>query len=161
MLTRFSVQAFFVLLGFGFAAVANADFVAGNLVVYRVGAGSALTNASTAVFIDEYLTAGLQVAPVQSVAMPTVAGGGNNPLTAEGTDVTEGLLTRSVDGHSSCSLDTQWRLGRRMSTIPIQAAVVQFLASWVWFRQTKQSIPRRLPPSSTVWRSDRRRMIRR
>ena len=96
MLTRISVRAFFVLLGFGFAAVANADFVAGNLVVYRVGAGSAaLTTASTAVFLDEFTTGGTAVS---SLAMPTTAGGGNNPLTAEGTDSSEGLLTRSVDG---------------------------------------------------------------
>jgi hypothetical protein len=95
MLTRVSVRAFFVLLGFGFAAIANADFVAGNLVVYRVGDGSAgLTSASTLVFLDEYTTAPAQVAPVQSVGMQT----GSNPLTASGNDASEGLLTLSVDG---------------------------------------------------------------
>jgi predicted extracellular nuclease len=73
-----------------------AAFSSGNLVVYRVGTGSAsLTNASTAVFLDEYTAAGVLV---QSIAMPTADGGSNQTLTASGTATSEGLLTRSVDG---------------------------------------------------------------
>ncbi len=73
-----------------------APFAAGNLVVYRVGAvgGGALTNASTAVFLDEYTPAGVLV---QSIAMPTSDAGTNQTLTASGTSA-EGLLNLSVDG---------------------------------------------------------------
>jgi hypothetical protein len=72
-----------------------AAFTPGNLVVYRVGTGTgALSNASTAVFLDEYTSAGVLV---QSIAMPTADSGSNQTLTASGTSV-EGLLNRSVDG---------------------------------------------------------------
>lgn len=75
----------------------GAPFNAGNLVIYRVGTGTgALASSATAVFLDEYTTAG--GSPVQSIAMPTAAGGGNHILTASGTATSEGLLTRSADG---------------------------------------------------------------
>src|SRR5437870_11935917 len=75
-----------------------AAFTPGNLVIYRVGDGSAaITSAATAVFLDEYTTAG--GSPVQSIAMPTVVNGSNKRLTAAGTSTSEGLLTRSVDGN--------------------------------------------------------------
>ena len=73
-----------------------AAFTAGNIVVYRVGTGAAALSANaTAVFLDEYTPAG---ALVQSIALPTADGGGNQMLTASGTATSEGLLTRSVDG---------------------------------------------------------------
>ncbi|HEX8913800.1 MAG TPA: PEP-CTERM sorting domain-containing protein [Humisphaera sp.] len=73
-----------------------APITAGNLVVYRVGDGSAaLTNAGTAVFLDEYTATGTLV---QSIALPTAANGSNLPLVASGTATSEGLLTRSADG---------------------------------------------------------------
>lgn len=73
-----------------------AQFIPGNLVIYRVGDGSAvLTSAATPVFIDEYSPAG---ALVQSLAMPTAAAGANKRITASGTATSEGLITRSVDG---------------------------------------------------------------
>ena len=73
-----------------------AGFTAGNIVVYRVGDGTAsLTNAATAVFLDEYTPAGVLV---QTIALPTSASGANKRLTASGTATSEGLLTRSVDG---------------------------------------------------------------
>ena len=54
-------------------------FAAGNVVVYRVGAGAtALSNATAAVFLDEYTTAGVLV---QSIVLPsadTSAGGITN-----------------------------------------------------------------------------------
>lgn len=79
------------------APLPSAAFTNGNLVVYRVGTGSAaLASSATAVFLDEYTTAG--GSPVQSIAMPTAASGGNHILTASGTATTEGLLTRSTDG---------------------------------------------------------------
>ena len=73
-----------------------AAFGSGNLVVYRVGTGAAaLTNASTAVFLDEYTAGGVLV---QSIALPTADNGSNQTLTAIGNSALEGLLTRSVDG---------------------------------------------------------------
>jgi hypothetical protein len=81
------------------SAKGSADgFVPGNVVVYRVGDGSApLANTGAPVFIDEYTPSGTLV---NSVALPTVASGTNQPLIASGTAGSEGLLTRSVDGHS-------------------------------------------------------------
>lgn len=72
-----------------------APFAPGNLVVARVGTGAgALSNASTAVFLDEYTTSGTFV---QSIAMPTAAVLSQQPLTFSGTAASEGYLTRSVD----------------------------------------------------------------
>jgi uncharacterized protein len=72
-----------------------AAFTPGNIVVYRVGNGSAaLTSAATAVFLDEYTPGGVLV---QSIPLPTADSGANQTLTASGTQL-EGLLTRSVDG---------------------------------------------------------------
>jgi Bacterial Ig-like domain/Lamin Tail Domain/Carboxypeptidase regulatory-like domain/Calx-beta domain len=68
----------------------------GNLVIYRVGDGSAaLTANATAVFLDEYTPGGTLV---QSIAMPTVVNGSNKRLTASGTATSEGLMTLSTDG---------------------------------------------------------------
>lgn len=76
---------------------AQVPFTAGNIVVYRVGTagGADLTGASTAVFLDEYTTAGVLV---QSIAMPTAVSGGNNILTSAGNGHTGGVLTVSIDG---------------------------------------------------------------
>ena len=73
-------------------------FTPGDLVVYRVGTGTgALGSASTAVFLDEYSPNGTLV---QSIAMPTTAGGGYNPLTASGSATSEGNLTLSQNGEN-------------------------------------------------------------
>ncbi|MFM9025630.1 MAG: hypothetical protein ACKON7_09880, partial [Planctomycetaceae bacterium] len=73
-----------------------AAFTPGNLVIYRVGTGSAgLTTAATEVFLDEYGTNG---SLVQSIAMPTTDSGSNQTLTAAGNSTTEGMITRSTDG---------------------------------------------------------------
>ena len=78
------------------AAVA-APFTPGNLVVYRVGNGSAanLSANGNPVFLDEYTTSG---ALVQSIPLPATASGGNKALVASGTASSDGLLTRSADG---------------------------------------------------------------
>src|SRR5437773_3648774 len=69
-------------------------FTTGNLIIYRVGDGSAaLAGPGTAVFLDEYTPAGTFV---QSVPMPTTGTSGR--LVASGTATTEGFLTRSQDG---------------------------------------------------------------
>ncbi len=79
----------------GLAASVNAGVLItpGNLVTYRVGTGSGtLSNAGTAVFVDEYTPAGTLV---QSIALPT---SGNNAFVASGTATSEGGLTISPDG---------------------------------------------------------------
>jgi hypothetical protein len=74
-----------------------AKFTMGHVVVYRVGSGAALSNvASAPVFLDEYdLATG---ATSNTVALPTVAADGNEPLTAVGLSRSEGLISRSADG---------------------------------------------------------------
>ena len=78
---------------------AHADtWTGGDLVVYRVGNGSApLTNAAAPVFLDSFHAAG--GAPFASLALPTTATDGNRPLTAAGLSRSEGQITRSADGH--------------------------------------------------------------
>jgi hypothetical protein len=78
---------------------AHADtWTGGDLVVYRVGSGSAaLTNAAAPVFLDSFHPAG--GAPFSSLALPTTTAGGNKPLTAAGLSRSEGQVTRSADGH--------------------------------------------------------------
>jgi hypothetical protein len=71
-----------------FSTAAHADFTAGDLVVYRVGDGSAaLSGAATQVFLNEFNTGGTLV---QSLTV--------NGLTASGTATSEGLLTLSTNG---------------------------------------------------------------
>lgn len=79
----------------GLAASVNAGVLItpGNLVTYRVGTGTGtLSNAGTAVFVDEYTTSGTLV---QSIALPT---SGINAFVASGTATSEGGLTISPDG---------------------------------------------------------------
>ena len=75
-----------------------ADFITGNIVIYRVGDGSAALSGTTAtaVFLDEYTPAGVLV---RSIALPTADSGANQTLTAAGTATTEGMLQLSTDGH--------------------------------------------------------------
>jgi hypothetical protein len=70
-----------------------AAFTPGNLTVVRVGDNSAaLTNASTAVFIDEFTPSGTLV---QSIALDTSGAG---RLTMSGSATSEGALALSADG---------------------------------------------------------------
>src|SRR4051794_34133122 len=81
--------------GLGATAMGGA-FLPGDLVIYRVGDGThALANTGNAVFLDEYTTSGTLV---QSVPVPTVAGGSNLPMVASGTATSEGLLSLSPNG---------------------------------------------------------------
>jgi hypothetical protein len=76
-------------------AFAQVPFTAGNIVVFRVGDGSALPGSNTtACFIDEYTTTGTLV---QSVPLPTSQSGSNNILTVQGNAVFEGMMNLSVD----------------------------------------------------------------
>ncbi|MEI9935640.1 MAG: hypothetical protein WDO69_00315 [Pseudomonadota bacterium] len=68
-----------------------------HLDVYRVGDGSgSLVNTGNAVFVDEYTTDG---SLVRTIAMPLVVNGNNRRLVASGTATSEGLISRSADGH--------------------------------------------------------------
>jgi hypothetical protein len=72
------------------------SFTAGNLVIYRIGDGSAtLTNRGNVVFLDEYTTNGTLI---QSIMMPTNYFGGYSPLIESGTTFGSDLISRSVDG---------------------------------------------------------------
>jgi hypothetical protein len=88
---RFLSFLAFALMLFGVSA--QTPFTQGNLAVLRVGDGSAvLSNASTAIFIDEFTPSGTFV---QSIAIPTA---GDNVLTNSGTATSEGQITLSPDG---------------------------------------------------------------
>ncbi|MCU0865461.1 MAG: hypothetical protein MUC36_16880 [Planctomycetes bacterium] len=78
------------------AALAQVPFTIGNVVVVRVGDGAAaLSSAATATFLDEYTPAGTFV---QTIAMPTVASGLNQPFTNAGSSTSEGFLNVSDNG---------------------------------------------------------------
>lgn len=95
-LRRFITAAAMAAGTLGALSSLAAPFTPGNIVVARVGDGSAaLTTAAAAVYLDEYTPAG---ALVQSIALPTSVSGNNRILTASGTTTTELSLTRSSDG---------------------------------------------------------------
>lgn len=74
-----------------------APFTPGNIVVARVGDGTAsLNSAATAVSLDEYTPGGVLV---QSIDLPTSVNGHNRILTASGNTNSELHMTRSADGH--------------------------------------------------------------
>jgi hypothetical protein len=76
---------------------ADSSTASSDIDIYRVGDGTAtLANTGNAVFLDEYTPAGVLV---RSIAMPTTAASGTNPLVASGTATSEGLISRSADGH--------------------------------------------------------------
>ncbi len=78
---------------FGSLLVAQAQFTSGNLVVLQDGTGSAaLTSAGTAIFLDQYTTAG---SLVNSLAIPSTGG---TALVDSGTAASEGQLSLSADG---------------------------------------------------------------
>src|SRR5437867_4335885 len=71
-------------------------YINGNLVVVQSGDGTAtLSGNATAAFIQEYTTGG---ALVSTLALPTAASGGNQPLTLSGSASSEGFLTLSDNG---------------------------------------------------------------
>ncbi len=103
-----------------------APFAPGNIVVYRIGDGSAaLTNAATAVFLDEYTPAG---AVVQSIALPTTVVGLNKRLTGSGTATSEGLITRSVDGQYLVAIGYDAALTTTPITSSTSAAINRVIA---------------------------------
>lgn len=91
------IAALLAIVGLTMATQAvSASFTPGNIVVYRLGDGSAaLTNAATAVFLDEYTPSGTLV---QSIPLPTAVAGAQRRLTGSGTSTSDGLISRSADG---------------------------------------------------------------
>src|SRR4030095_7163260 len=74
----------------------GAPLTPGNLVIYRMGDGAAALGATgTAIFLDEYTTAGVLV---QSIPVPTTTVGAQRRVVCSGSATTEGFLTRSTDG---------------------------------------------------------------
>ncbi|MBI5434769.1 MAG: DUF3616 domain-containing protein, partial [Planctomycetes bacterium] len=90
-----AIAASFAMLALADISAAGA-FTPGNLVVVRVGDGSAaLTSAATVVFLDEYTPSGTLV---QTLALPTTTSGAQLRFTNNGTATSEGFITLSSDG---------------------------------------------------------------
>lgn len=89
-------------------------FTAGDLVVTRVGTGSgALTANATAVFLDEYTTAGVLV---QTISLPTATSGANVNFANSGTATSEGFLQLSPDGTTLSLIGYKQTLGSSVSS---------------------------------------------
>jgi hypothetical protein len=112
---RFVTPAFALLLtACTSASLFAAPFTAGNLVITRVGTGStSLTANATAVFLDEYTTAGVLV---QTISLPTAASGANVNYANSGTASSEGFLQRSPDGTTLSLIGYQQTLGSSVSS---------------------------------------------
>lgn len=90
--------SFFVLQLLRPAMATAAPFTPGNIVIARVGDGTApLSAAATVVSLDEYTPAGVLV---QSIDLPTSVNGSNRILTASGNSTAELALTRSANGRN-------------------------------------------------------------
>jgi hypothetical protein len=76
-------------------------FTVGNLVVERMGDGTAaLSSAATKLFLDEFTTGGTPVqAGASGIALPTADSGTTHAMTDSGVATSAGLLLRSADGH--------------------------------------------------------------
>lgn len=76
--------------------VRAAAFTPGNLVVVRMGDGSAaLGSTATAAFLEEYTVGG---SLVQTIPLPTAVSGANNPLTFSGSSTSEAFLELTGNG---------------------------------------------------------------
>ena len=86
----------FLLLLWPFAAAAG-PFTPGNIVVMRVGDGTAAigSNVAGATFLLEYTPSGTLM---QTIALPTATAGANHILTNTASSSSDGSMTRSVDG---------------------------------------------------------------
>ena len=76
-------------------SVFAASFTSGNLVVVRVGGGSAaLSSVATPVYLDEYTPSG---SLVQSIEMPKAVSGSNKRFMLSGSATSEGALSLSTN----------------------------------------------------------------
>lgn len=91
------------------ASLATAQISPGNLVVVRVGDGTAaLGSAATRYALDEFTTTGT---PVQTIPMPTAPSGPNRACNVAGSATSEGFLTQSDDGRYLVSTGYDAALG--------------------------------------------------
>lgn len=87
---------FFILAHSGNKLFAQ-NFGSGNVILVRVGTGlDQLSNTGSPVFLDEYTATGTIVS---QTSIPTTANGSQRILILGGTSTTEGMITRSLDGH--------------------------------------------------------------
>ncbi len=98
MKLKFAILPLFSASVIAFSGSTAAQITSGNLVVERVGTGSAtLGSASTAVFIDQFNTTGTGQTAVGVITIPTTGG---VQLTNSGSASSEGLVTVSPNGLS-------------------------------------------------------------
>ncbi|MBL8521953.1 MAG: hypothetical protein JNK75_14950, partial [Betaproteobacteria bacterium] len=108
------------------ASAAAAPFTPGNIVVYRIGDGSAaLASTATAVFLDEYTTSGTLV---QTIALPTVVNGAHKRLTASGTATSDGYISRSTDNRYIVATGYEAALGTASITTTSAATINRTVA---------------------------------
>jgi hypothetical protein len=87
----------FIFIELSVSCLAQNPFTPGNIVVYRVGDGSAvLSRAYAKVYLDEYTPNGTLV---QSILMPTDNNASGSRLTARGNNSDMGYLNLTTDGH--------------------------------------------------------------
>jgi len=97
MKIRFTKAAMVAALASAMAIAMTGPFTPGNVVVLRVGDGSAaLTSVGTPVFLDEYTPGGTLV---QTIAAPTSTVGSNRQIVVSGTSGSSPMLVRSADGN--------------------------------------------------------------
>jgi hypothetical protein len=92
----FRFTAFSAVFAATVSAVFAAPFTSGNLVISRVGDQSGLSTLPSALYIDEYTTAGTPVG--NTIALPTTASGLNKSIVTAATSTSAAFLTRSVNG---------------------------------------------------------------
>jgi len=85
------------LLAWAIAATCSGSAIASDVVVCRVGSGSApLSSAAASVYLERHASDG---ALVQTIALPTAINGSNRRMTLAGTNKGEGGLAVSSDGN--------------------------------------------------------------
>jgi hypothetical protein len=111
--------------GIAMAVLAQAQspsFIPGNLAVLRWGDGTQpLAASGNSVFIDQLSTVGTNASPVNSVSVPD---SGTNALILDGTAISEGGLTRSMDGTVLCFAGYNTNLNSGVAVLGNTAATV-------------------------------------
>lgn len=109
------------LLAVGAASAMASAFTPGDVVIYRVGDGTAtLANTGNSIFLDEYTPGGALVQSINVSTDSNAANGANN-LVASGTATSEGFLTISPNG--------QWISLTGYDTAPLGTSVVSSSAA--------------------------------
>jgi hypothetical protein len=114
------------LVAAALTALASAQISPGNLVVVRVGDGTAgLSNGATPVTLDQFTVAGV---PVNSIPMPTNLNGNHRRVTNSGTATSEGGLTQSADGRYLLTVGYDAAVGTASVVSTSAAAVARVIA---------------------------------